>query len=95
MKTIEFKGKRNHNLVVRVTYTPDFRITKIENETGIMFPYKEGQILNRSVEVWACFNNFFMDGKDTCPINKVMGIKVTDIPQGHELRLLFPKKFKK
>jgi len=35
-----------------------------------------------------------IDGKDTCPEKKVFGIKVSDIPQGHEFRKLYPNKFK-
>jgi hypothetical protein len=36
-----------------------------------------------------------MDGKDMSPEKKVMGIKVSDIPLGHELRTLYPGKFRK
>jgi hypothetical protein len=35
-----------------------------------------------------------MDGKDMSE-KKVMGIKVSDIPLGHELRALYPGKFRK
>jgi hypothetical protein len=74
--------------------SPDGRIKEIENETGIRFPFSVGQILNRNVEVWACNNNFLMDGKDMCPEEKVFGIRKKDIPQGHELRMMFPGKFR-
>ena len=35
-----------------------------------------------------------MDGKDTCPEKKIMGMRASDIPKGHELRHIFPHKFK-
>ena len=69
------------------------RITEIENETGMRFPFSVGQILNRTAEVWACNNNFLMDGKDTCPEKKIFGVKSSDVPQGHEWRHIFPHKF--
>ena len=91
---IVFTGKRNPRLVIKVLKSPDGRIKEIENETGIRFPFSVGQILNRNVEVWACNNNFLMDGKDMCPEEKVFGIRKKDIPQGHELRMMFPGKFR-
>jgi predicted nucleotidyltransferase len=95
MKTTIFKGKRNPNLVITVTMTPDGRITEINNKAqGIRFPFSVGQILNRNHEVWACNNHFFVNSKDTCPEEKIFGIKKSDIPQGHELRMLYPGKFK-
>jgi hypothetical protein len=94
-KEIVFTGKRNPRLRFSVFKTPDGRITRIENEMNIRFPFNVGQILNRGVETWACNNNFLIDGKDTCPEEKVMGIKVSDIPQGHQLRYLYPHKFRK
>ena len=50
---------------------------------------------NRTIETWASNNNFLIDGKDFSPKKKVMGINVSDIPQGHELRMMYPSKFKK
>jgi hypothetical protein len=49
----------------------------------------------RSIETWACNNGFKIDGKDPCPEKKIFGIRAKDIPQGHELRMLFPNKFRK
>jgi hypothetical protein len=92
-KTITFVSKRNSNLVITVV-TENGRIISIDNEAGMRFPFSEGQLLSRNVEVWACNNNFYMDGKDTCPEKKVFGIRTSDIPQGHELRHLYPNKFK-
>ena len=93
-KQVVFTGKRNPRLVIKVLKSPDGRIKEIENETGIRFPFSVGQILNRNAEVWACNNNFLMDGKDMCPEEKVFGIRKKDIPQGHELRMMFPGKFR-
>ena len=91
---IIIKGKRNPNLVIIVKKTRDGRITSIENNTHIRFPFNVGQILNRTLEIWACNNNFTVDGKDTCPEKKVFGMKAKDIPMGHELRSIYPNKFK-
>lgn len=93
-KEVVFTGKRNPRLIITVKKTIDGRITQIENKTGIKFPFSVGQILNRSIEVWACNNNFLIDDKDTCPEEKIFGVKVSDVPQGHEWRRIFPNKFK-
>ena len=94
-KEVVFTGIRNPRLVIKVLKSPDGRIIEIENETGIRFPFSVGQILNRNAEVWASNNNFLMDGKDMSPEEKVFGIRTKDIPQGHELRMMFPGKFRK
>ena len=93
-KEIIFTNKRNPRLEIIVTKSPDGRITNIENETGMRFPFSVGQILNRTAEVWACNNNFLIDGKDTCPEKKIFGVRASDAPQGHEWRHIFPHKFK-
>lgn len=92
---IIFTGKRNLDLVIKVNKSKDGRITSIENDCGIRFPFSVGQILQRNVETWACNNNFLMDGEDMCPEKKVFGMRQSDIPMGHELRTIFPNKFKK
>ena len=74
--------------------SPDRRISEIENKTGIRFPFVVGQPLNRNIEVWACNNNFLIDGQDTCPEKKIFGVRSSDVPQGHEWRHIFPHKFK-
>lgn len=93
-REVKFTNKRNPRLEIIVTKSPDGRITNIENETGIRFPFSVGQLLQRNVEVWACNNNFLMNGKDTCPEKKIFGVKTSDVPQGHEWRHIFPNKFK-
>ena len=92
-REVVFTNKRNPRLVITIKKNPDGRITEIENETGMRFPFSVGQILNRTAEVWACNNNFLMDGKDTCPEKKIFGVKASDVPQGHEWRHIFPHKF--
>ncbi len=91
---IVFKGKRNPNLVIMVKKGTDGRIAAIVNKSGIRFPFQVGQLLQRNIETWACNNNFYMDGKDTCPEKKIFGVKAKDVPQGHEWRTVFPNKFR-
>ena len=91
---IIFTGKRNPRLTIVVKISPDRRISEIENKTGIRFPFSVGQPLGRNIEVWACNNNFLMDGKDTCPEKKIFGVKTSDVTKGHEWRHIFPHKFK-
>ena len=91
---VVFINKKNPKLKFSVSKTPDGRIMKVNNDTRVRFPFHVGQILNRSVEVWACNNNFLMDGKDTCPGKKIFGVKVSDVPQGHEWMHVFPNKFR-
>jgi hypothetical protein len=94
LREVKFTNKRNPQLEIIVTKSPDGRIVNIENETGIRFPFSVGQLLQRNCEVWACNNNFLMDGKDTCPEKKIFGVSASDVPQGHEWRHIFPNKFK-
>jgi hypothetical protein len=92
--SITFTNKRNPRLVITIQLDTKRRISEIENKTGIRFPFSVGQPLNRNIEVWACNNNFLMDGKDTCPEKKIFGVRASDGPQGHEWRHIFPNKFK-
>jgi hypothetical protein len=71
------------------------RIKTIDNKAGVNFPFSVGQQYTRTIETWACNNNFKLDGKSPCGEQKVFGIRTKDIPQGHELRMLFPNKFRK
>jgi hypothetical protein len=80
------------------------KIKEINNTTGIRFPFNVGSIWNRSIETWACNNNFkiietWINGRlqkslDPCPEEKIFGIRKKDIPMGHELRMLYPNKFR-
>ena len=69
-------------------------IKDIDNQSGVRFPFSVGQSYTRSIETWACNNGFKIDGKNPCPEEKIFGIRKKDIPQGHELRLLYPHKFR-
>jgi hypothetical protein len=70
------------------------RIQSIDNQSGVNFPFSVGQSYTQSIETWACNNGFTIDGKSPCPEEKIFGIRKKDIPQGHELRFLFPHKFR-
>ena len=70
------------------------QIVEIINERNIRFPYSVGQVLNMGHRNWACVNGWLVNDKDVCPEKKVMGIRVSDIPQGHPLRYIYPHKFK-
>jgi hypothetical protein len=80
------------------------QIKNVINNTNIRFPFNVGSIFNRSIETWACNNGFkvietWMNGRmqrsiDPCPEEKIFGIRKKDIPQGHELRMLYPHKFR-
>ena len=89
-----FTHKNNRNIVITVHKGPDGRIGAIDNPQRIRFPFLLGQIMSRNIETWACNNNFLVDDVDPCPEKKIFGIKVSDIPQGHELRHIFPQKFR-
>ncbi len=93
---VKFVSKRNQTQAFNVYKTRDGRITRIEkpDHVHIRFPFVVGQVLNRNSETWACNNNFYIDGKDTCPEEKVFGIRKSDIPMGHQLRHLYPHKFR-
>jgi hypothetical protein len=93
-RTIVFTKKVNPSFQITIKVGRDGRISEIENERHIRFPYSIGQPYNRGLETWACNNGFLMDGKDMCPEKKIFGIKVSDIPQGHEWRHIFPGKFR-
>lgn len=94
LKKVIFKSKRRPGMIITVTKTPDGKIVDVDNQANIRFPYNIGQILDMGHQTWACNNNFLVNDKDTCPEEKVFGIKKSDIPQGHELRLMFPGKFR-
>lgn len=80
------------------------QIKNVSNSTNIRFPFNVGSNWNRSIETWACRNNFnsieswingrLIDKIDPCPEEKIFGIRKKDIPMGHELRMLYPHKFR-
>ena len=49
--------------------------------------------------MWACNHGFkWREGngpdKDPYPEKRIFGVKVSDVPQGHEWRKIFPNKFR-
>ena len=93
-KTYIFTHKNNPRMEIVVKLLPNMKIVDIDNDKGIRFPYSVGQILNMGHKTWACNNNYLVNGVDVCPEKKVFGIKVSDIPQNHPLRHIYPGKFK-
>lgn len=76
------------------------KIEEIDNNSGIVFPFVTGQPLQIPfIKAWSCRNNFKWNGEDACqpgmkPEKKIFGIRTKDIPHGHELRRIFPGKFR-
>ena len=93
-KEIVFTNKNNSNLVIMIKKAPDGKITAIVNKANVRFPFQIGQSFTQNINTWACNNNFLIDGEDPCPEKKVFGIRTKDIPKGHELRMMYPSKFK-
>ena len=93
-KIVSFNHKSHSDVKIWVIVTRDGRIGRVTNTRSIRFPFQIGQMFNKSIEVWACNNDFLMDGRNTCPEEKVFGIRKKDIPAGHDLRRMFPSKFK-
>jgi hypothetical protein len=69
-------------------------IRSIQNDANIRFPFHTGQPVTVFLKSWACTNKFKVNGENPCPEEKVFGIKTKDIPHGHELRRIFPGKFR-
>ena len=90
-RTMTLTSRQGRDLVITLL---GGRIQAIDNNTGVNFPFKVGQSYTRSIETWACNNGFKIDGKSPCPEEKIFGIRKKDIPHGHELRMLFPHKFR-
>lgn len=92
---IAFTHKINPGLSFVVFKNLDGRISKIENlNPRIRFPFSVGQRISRNIETWACNNNFLIDGNDPCPEQKIFDVRVSQVPQGHEWRTIFPNKFR-
>lgn len=85
---------KNNKSITISFQVKDGRITNINNERNMKFPYKEGQTFNIGMETWCCNNGYLMNSKNTCPEEKVFGIKKSLIPQGHPFRSIYPHKFK-
>lgn len=101
IKEVVFTKKVNPAVKIIVKKYSDGRIQSVESPKGVLlgfgarFPFSVGQIMQRNVENWACVNGWLMDGKDMCGEEKIFGVKVSDVPQGHEWRMIYPHKFRK
>ncbi len=71
------------------------KIEEIDNQSGVPFPFAVDQPITVFMKSWACNHGFKWNGEDPCPEEKVFGIKQSHIPMGHELRRMFPNKFRK
>jgi hypothetical protein len=91
-RDVVLTSRQGRDILVKVL---DGKIASVENNSGIRFPYNIGQHWDRSIETWACTNKFKIDGEDPCPEEKIFGIRKKDIPMGHELRMMYPSKFRK
>jgi hypothetical protein len=101
-KQVLFTGKRNQRLLIKVDLQ-NGRVSNIEyffkngkeemkTDPFIKFPLSVNQTFHMGIETWACNNQFFIDGKDTCPEEKIFGIKKSLAPP--EARMLYPHKFR-
>jgi hypothetical protein len=100
-RTMILRHKMSGEIIVNLQGS---QIIEVVNNTNIRFPFLAGSFWNRSIESWSCVNNFktietWINGRlqnslDPCPEEKIFGIRKKDIPQGHELRLLYPNKFR-
>lgn len=71
------------------------RISEIDNQSGVRFPFSVGQPNNMSIKSWAQNNGFKWNGKDLDDDNKkIFGVRIKDVPKGHEWRMMFPNKFR-
>lgn len=91
---VKFVGIRNPALKFSVFKDKHGKIVDIKKIPTIRFPYRVGENFGRSIEIWACNNNFIIDGKNMCPEEKIFGVRKKDIPSGHPLRYIYPNKFK-
>jgi len=83
--------KQNRKILIVIGHNRS--IKSVDNKSGVIFPFVVNQPYNASVKLWAENNGFKWNGEDISN-NKIFGIKTKDIPKGHELRILFPSKFK-
>lgn len=92
-REITFSKKNNKNITIALKTYQDGRIAQIDNPQNFNFPYKIGQVLNMGHTTWACNNGYLVNNKDVCQEKNIFGIKISDIPKGHELRHIYPHKF--
>jgi len=88
---IILSSRQGRKIIVK---TQHGRIEEIDNQADIRFPFFVGQPVTVFMKSWACNNSFRWNGKNPCPEEKIFGIKKSDVPMGHELRRIFPGKFR-
>ena len=70
------------------------KIESILNKTRLDFPFVVGHPVQLPfIKAWANRTGFKIEGEST-PDKKVFGIKTRDIPMGHELRRVYPNRFR-
>ncbi|CAB4159473.1 hypothetical protein UFOVP699_209 [uncultured Caudovirales phage] len=92
---IVLTSRQGRTITIELTHG---KIQRIDNESGVYFPYVENQPFQTPfVKAWACKNNFKWNGQSACDPGekKIFGIKTKYVPKGHEWRQIFPGKFKK
>lgn len=90
-ETITLTSRQGREIVVQIT---NGKISDVENNANIRFPFVVGQPFNMSMKSWAQNNNFKWNGSDVESEKRIFGVKIKDVPIGHEWRYMFPNKFK-
>jgi len=93
VREIVFTKKVNPQVSV-IVKVQGSRIIEIINERKVHFPFHKGQMYQMNVQEWARVNGYSMDGKDLSREEKIFGVRVSDVPQGHEWRMIYPNKFR-
>ena len=91
-KIITLTSRQGRDIIITVRHG---KIEEVDNQSGVRFPFVSGQLVTVFLKSWACNNGFSWDGKDACDPGekKVFGVKVKDVPKGHEWRSIWPHKF--
>lgn len=90
-ETIVLTSRQGRDITVTARHG---KIEEIDNQSGVIFPFVTGQLITVFMKSWACNHGFKWNGQSACPEEKVFGIRKKDIPMGHELRTIFPNKFR-
>ena len=90
---ITLTSRQGRPIIVK---TKHGKIEEITNDSGVSFPFHAGQPVTVFMKGWACNHGFSWNGKDACDPGekKVFGVKVKDVPKGHEWRSIWPNKFR-
>lgn len=86
-------SRQGREIVIEVKHG---KIDSISNESGVPFPYFEGQPVTVFMKSWACNYGFKWNGKSACDPGekKIFGVKAKYIPKEHEWRKIWPNKFR-